>query len=215
MEYALHPINQTKGAFRDARRTDTMIREGKSGHFNFPKWHIMSDYPEWIKHYGSVTGFTIGIGEPMHITWIKDFFKRTNMRKSYEKQILDHNVDKFSLMVIDDINMFSFTKTLTEANKNAALQVNSVIGVKKITKDLKWNVEKDKRKKLRHNRLSSNYWCLAETATDNAGVTGLMDALAVFIKQERAKARGVESECNERRKKKRLNLGKEIPYPDS
>ena len=48
------------------------------------------------------------------------------MRKGYEKQILDHNVEKFSLMVRDDIDMFSFTKTLTETDKNVVLQVNSV-----------------------------------------------------------------------------------------
>ena len=33
--------------------------------------------------------------------------------------------------------MFPFTKTLTEANKNTALQVNSVIDVKSIMKDSK------------------------------------------------------------------------------
>ncbi len=37
MEHVLYKINQTKAAFRDARQTDTMIREGKSGHFNFSK----------------------------------------------------------------------------------------------------------------------------------------------------------------------------------
>ena len=37
MQHALYQINQTKGAFRDARRTDVMIRAGKAGHFNFPK----------------------------------------------------------------------------------------------------------------------------------------------------------------------------------
>ena len=42
---------------------------------------------------------------------------------------------------------------------------------------------------------------MAETAADNAGVPGLIDALAIFIKQERAKARCVESASNERRKK--------------
>ena len=41
---------------------------------------------------------------------------------------------------------------------------------------------------------------MAETEADNAGVPGLIDTLAVFIKQERAKSRGVESACNERRK---------------
>ena len=137
MEHALYQINQTKAAFKDVPRTDTMIQEGKSGYFDFPKWHIMSHYPEWNKHYGNATGFITGIGEAMHITWIKNFFKQTNMRKSYEKQILDHKVEKFSLMIRDDIDMFSSTETLTESDKNAALQVNSVSGAKKITEDLK------------------------------------------------------------------------------
>ncbi len=75
MGYALYRINQTKRAFRNAWRTDTRIRGGKNGHFNFPKWYVMSHYPEWIKRYGSATGFTIGIVKAMHITWIKDFFK--------------------------------------------------------------------------------------------------------------------------------------------
>ena len=86
----------------------------------------------------------------MHITSIKDFFKRTNMRKSYEKQILDHNVDKLSLMIRDDINMFSSTEILTEADKNAALQLNSVSSAKNITKDLKLHVRKDECIKLRY-----------------------------------------------------------------
>lgn len=79
------------------------------------------------------------------------------MRKGYEKQILDHNVEKFNIMVRDDIDMFSSTETLTEADKNAALQVNSVSGAKKITEDLKWLIRKDEHKRLQHSRLSSNY----------------------------------------------------------
>ena len=105
-----------------------------------------------------------------------------NMKKGYEKQILDHNVEKFSLMVRDDIDMFSSTETLTEVDKNAALQVNSVSGAKSITEDLKWHVEKDKCIRLRHSWPSSNYWCLAETTADKANIPGLIDVLAVFIK---------------------------------
>ena len=81
----------------------------------------MPHYQEWIKYYGNTTGFTTGIGKVMHIMWIKDFFKRTNIKKSYEKKILDHNIEKFSLMVRDNIDMFYSTKIFTEANKNAAL----------------------------------------------------------------------------------------------
>ena len=35
----------------------------------------MTYYPEQIKNYRSITDFITGIGETMHIMWIKDFFK--------------------------------------------------------------------------------------------------------------------------------------------
>lgn len=60
------------------------------------------------------------------------------MRKGYEKQILNHHVEKFCLIIRDDIDMFSSTKTLTEVDKNAALQKalwktsNRILGKKSI-----------------------------------------------------------------------------------
>ena len=51
-------------------------------------------------------------------------------------------------MVRDDIDMFSSTKILTEVDKNAALQVNSLSGVKSISEDLKWHFEKEERIRL-------------------------------------------------------------------
>lgn len=47
-------------------------------------------------------------------------------------------------MVRDDINMFSSTKALIEANKNTTLQVNFINDAKKIMEDLKWHIRKDK-----------------------------------------------------------------------
>ena len=96
------------------------------------------------------------------------------MSKSYKRQILDYNIKKFSLIVRADINLFSSTKILTQANKNAALQVNSMSGAKKIKEKLKWYIKK--------NNWLRNYWCLAKTAVDKAGVLGFIDALVVFIK---------------------------------
>lgn len=57
--------------------------------------------------------FMTGIGEVMHITWIEDFLKWINMRKKFEKQILDHNIEKFSLIVRTDLDMFASAKILT------------------------------------------------------------------------------------------------------
>ena len=72
------------------------------------------------------------------------------MRNGYKKQILDHNVEKFSRMVRDDIDMFSFTKKSIKVNKNAALQVNSVSDAKNITEDLKLHVGKDRHIRLQY-----------------------------------------------------------------
>lgn len=79
----------------------------------------------------------------MNIIWIKDFFKQTNMRKSYKKQILDYNVKKFSLIIKVALNMFFFAEILTQANQNAKLQVNLVNNIKKIIEDLKQHFGKD------------------------------------------------------------------------
>ena len=70
------------------------------------------------------------------------------MRKGHEKQILDHNVKKFSLMVRADLNIFASAKTLTQVNQNAVLHVNVVSSAKKIIEDLKWHLSKDERQKL-------------------------------------------------------------------
>ncbi len=145
--HALYQINQTQRVFRNACRKDAIIRKGKNRHCNFPKWHVMSHYPEWIKCNENATGFTTGIEEVMHIIWINYFFKQTNMRKDYKRQILDYNVEKFSLMVRDDIDLISSTKILTQTNKNAALQVNSVTGANKIREELKLCIKRSERRR--------------------------------------------------------------------
>lgn len=132
----------------------------------------------------------------MYIIQIKNFFKRINISKSYKKQILNHNVEKFSLMIKANLNMFASAKILIWANQNAELQINSVSSRKKNIKDLKQHFGKDERQRLEYSYLSTNYNCFAETAPNKAGVLGLMDTLVVFIKQKQAKIKEVKSMCN-------------------
>lgn len=73
----------------------------------------------------------------MHIMQIKHCFKQKNIKKDYKKQILDHNIKKFNLIIRDNIDMFSSTKTLINVDKNAILQVIFVNDTKNITKDWK------------------------------------------------------------------------------
>ena len=84
-----------------------------------------------------MTSFTTGIEEAIFITWIKDFFKQTKIRKSYKRQILDSNIEKFSLMIRNDIDLFFSTKILIHVNKNAGLQINSSSITKRIKEELK------------------------------------------------------------------------------
>lgn len=96
--------------------------------------------------------------------------------------------------------MFSFAKILTQAKQNTALQVNRVSSAKNIMEDLKWHLEKNVYQKLQYNCLSTNYQCLVKTAADKANIPGLVNVLAVFIKQERAKVKEVENTLNKCRK---------------
>ena len=84
-------------------------------------------------------------------------------------------------------------------------------GAKKIKEELKWYIERSERLRLKHSRLSCNYWCLAETAADKAGIPGFIDALAVFIKQERAKARGIGNARDEQHKEADSSWVKKYP----
>ena len=73
--------------------------------------------------------------------------------------------------------------------------------IKKIREELKWYIEKSEELKLGHCQLSYNYWCLARTAVDKTGVLGFIDTLAVFIKQERVKAKKIDNAKNKQCKK--------------
>lgn len=53
-----------------------MIRADKTSQINFPKCHIMSYYPIWIKFYDSVTDFLTGIKKQYILFGLKISLKR-------------------------------------------------------------------------------------------------------------------------------------------
>lgn len=59
------------------------------------------------------------------------------MKKGYKGQVLNHNIEKFSQMVKDDMDIFSNTKILMQTNQNVILQIQSMSGTKEIKEQLK------------------------------------------------------------------------------
>lgn len=83
-------------------------------------------------------------------------------------------------MIKANLNMFSFTKTLIQADQNITLQVNLISNTNKIMKDLKWHFKIDECQKLQQSFFSTKYWYLAEIIVNKASISRLVDFLAIF-----------------------------------
>lgn len=66
--HALMQINKTKNVFKDIYCSDVQIQDNELGHFNFPKWYVMTHYPESIRLFRSIVRYTTRIREAWHIT---------------------------------------------------------------------------------------------------------------------------------------------------
>lgn len=67
----------------------------------------------------------------MYIMQINIFFKQIIIKKSYKKQILYYNVEKLSLIIKHNIDIFFFIKILIKIIKNIILQLKFISSVKK------------------------------------------------------------------------------------
>lgn len=133
MSHALMRIDKTKDVFRDICRNDAQIRENEPGHFNFPKWHAITHYPESIHLFGSAVGFIAGIGEVWYITWLKQFFKQTNKRKGWKEQILNHNIRELNMLATEDNLAQEHGRQATQADWDSQVIVNHMSRVKTLT----------------------------------------------------------------------------------
>lgn len=79
----------------------------------------------------------------MYIICIKDFIKQINIEKAYKKQFLDFNIEKLSLIIRINLNLFFFVQILIHTNQNTVLQINLVNIVKKIMKNLEQHSKKN------------------------------------------------------------------------
>ena len=66
MEHALYQMDMLncKSAFRNYRINNR--DKDESGHFNFPKFHAITHYPEFIRMFGTTNGVDTSQMEPAH-----------------------------------------------------------------------------------------------------------------------------------------------------
>ncbi|KAJ9624432.1 hypothetical protein H2203_005167 [Taxawa tesnikishii (nom. ined.)] len=112
MTLALFRMNQHKEIFRRYRPNTT---EDTEGHFNFPKWHVMTHYTDMIRRLGSAPGLDTGHGEHNHVTFVKQGYKRTNRKEGWEDQLTMWNDRSLSMAAEFDIG--PYLRNLTAAEK--------------------------------------------------------------------------------------------------
>ena len=176
MEHYLAQLDKSKEAFR-------RFRPNKN--FDFPKWHSMTHYTNCIRNFGCAPGYSTGIGEANHIDLVKDYFRRTNKRKGFEKQIILANIRHLNLTAMLDIKRYEAGRGLLESEHSARSVRNLAAGAKDL-RELQWPLDEAQERRIRSLRLSTNYWTYASTVAHQYGIPDLCTALINFIKQERS-----------------------------
>ncbi len=173
-------MDTLKPAFRKYRINSR--DKDEAGHFNFPKFHAITHYPEFIRMYGTTDGVDTSQMEAAHKWIVKEHFSRTNKHADYQEQIIRHSTRQTNAMAMEELILHGQTKPLNTAADDR----------------LQANVTKPNRPL----NLVQYGWKTAASRGPNDRITagqldqviqlgGLLDALAVFIRESRNKGDGV------------------------
>ncbi len=94
MEHALYRLKKTKIAFEQHRPIDSKLCRPT---FNYPKFHTISHFVEYIRDYSSAVNYDTAHSEAAHKYLLKAFYNKTN-KKEYDSQIWQHNVRHINIM---------------------------------------------------------------------------------------------------------------------
>ncbi len=179
IEHALHRIDRMKVAFRALRPLNKSTNEG---HFNFPKFHIMTHYTSFIRDFGAADNFDTEHSEAGHKYHVKDFYGRTNKRHGYEGQICLHNTRRINMLAMEDVLFHAQSRHTTQSNDQIRAQVSVPAREMNLTK-IGWTVDLALRCGLQSRGLNPHFW---RTVTEMAcwiKIEGFIDALAVFVRE--------------------------------
>jgi hypothetical protein len=181
LEQALYRIDKTKVAFQKLRPIDKITEEG---HFNFPKFHIMTHYTTCIREYGAADNFDTEHSEAGHKYHVKAFYGRTNKRRGYEDQICLHNTRRNNMLAMENVIFYRESKHTTQTSNNIEAQVSMPSRMLNLTR-LGWAVDLTRRHDLQLRGLNTHFWRTVVDTVSWVRIEGFVDALAVFVRESR------------------------------
>lgn len=193
LQHALFRINKLKDIFRHLRPIDS---DTNTGHFNIPKLHVMTHYAQHIRRYGSADNVDTEHSEAAHKFLVKDFFDRTNKRESFQQQLLLHNTRHLNIIAMEDIVWWKGTRgssikkdtmTAFATQASRAYPLKRFVGLP----------TQSERQQVERTGLNAKQWCSASTLTAALNIPGLLDALAVFVRDCRKAVDGISITDND------------------
>lgn len=195
MRAALWRLDVLKEAFRP-------FTKSQNG-FNIPKFHAISHYPMMIEKFGSADGYDTAMFEAAHSYLIKDWYKRTNKRNGYEQQIFDHNIRAVNVLAMQDLINLHLDTLPFHDSQDARIPANGVSGALDLD-DLRFPLWKSQERGALRTLISSRLkitrfprskkrWRCATTVAQCTRLPHFLDALAVYVREERLRHQNVRS----------------------
>lgn len=183
MNDALRRMDLLKWAFRE--------QQGKTA-FNYPKFHVLSHWPENIRKFGAADGFDTAHFEAAHIYLVKKHYQLTNKRFDFEEQILSLNTRRLKMLAMSELVQLRTTEA--PDSKKEMIAVTATSAGRAINLDeLQWGFTLSEAQNLRLMRLGTAKWRHAMTMGHHLRIPGFIDALAVFVREERRRLDGIRS----------------------
>jgi hypothetical protein len=186
LSHFLSIIDLKKEAFRCIRQGDKESR----GHFNFPKFHIISHYPEFIRRFGAACGVDTQHSEAGHRYHLKDFYTRTNKHKDYMNQIFKHNIRAHHMRAMGAMILAAKATRTSNGSGGIDTQVTSLsqqIELRKLGNN-KPAQSKTCRQECHENGKNPKHWTTVAGLASLIEIPDLVDALAVFVRESRRPA---------------------------
>jgi hypothetical protein len=186
LSHALVRIDHTKESFAKYRPKDA----NNEAHWNYPKFHALGHYIEFIRTFGAPNGFDTEHMEAAHKFLLKDFYTRTNRNSTYLNQIAGWNTRETNRKAMEHI-LLHHLGTTSQEGLDIEAQVTSMSLIP-------FNVEifgcrpqcREIQVQWRSLRLDIKSTTTAAEAQRATGLHGFTAALAIFIKKSRSEIMG-------------------------